>query len=268
MKLAANLTLLYPGLPLAARMAAAREDGFAGVEILFPYDLPPEQLAAQLREHGLALALVNTPLGPAGEKGLACVPGREADFAAALDQALAVCRATGCRIVHAMAGMPPAPAGMDECRATLIGNLQRAAPRAAQAGVTLTLEPLNRADMPGYFYYLPEQAADIIRAVDHPNVGLQFDIYHNLREGLDPHAELRRVLPLVRHVQFAGPDGRHEPDPASPPVAATLRLLAQSGYGGWVGCEYTPRGLASAGLKAWRGAYDAACGSGDATCAS
>ncbi|KAK78194.1 TIM barrel protein, partial [Bordetella bronchiseptica] len=106
MKLAANLTLLYPGLPLAARMAAAREDGFAGVEILFPYDLPPEQLAAQLREHGLALALVNTPLGPAGEKGLACVPGREADFAAALDQALAVCRATGCRIVHAMAGMP------------------------------------------------------------------------------------------------------------------------------------------------------------------
>src|SRR3546814_18606843 len=104
MKLAANLSLLYPGQPLAQRIEAAARDGFAGAEILFPYDLPPAELAALLQAHGMALVLVNTPTGLAGETGLACLPGREADFDAALAQALAVCRATGCRAVHVMAG--------------------------------------------------------------------------------------------------------------------------------------------------------------------
>ncbi|MBO1112421.1 hydroxypyruvate isomerase family protein [Bordetella petrii] len=255
MKLAANLSLLYPGLPLAQRMAEAARDGFAAAEILFPYDLPPAELAALLRAQGLALVLVNTPTG-AGEKGLACLPGREADFDAALAQALAVCRATGCRAVHVMAGRPPAGAAHADCQATLVANLRRAAPLAAQDGITLTLEALNRHDMPGYFYYLPAQAAQIIDQVGHPSVRLQFDFYHCQREGLDLDRELRGALPLVHHVQFAHPQGRHEPDPADPAVARALRTLAGSGYAGWIGCEYLPRADTRAGL-AWRDAYRA-----------
>lgn len=254
MKLAANLSLLYPGQSLAQRAEAAALDGFAGAEILFPYDVPPAELAALLRAHGIALVLVNTPIGPAGEKGLACVPGREAEFDAALAQALAVCRATGCRAVHVMAGHPPAGAAHADCQATLVSNLRRAAPLAAQDGITLTLEALNRHDMPGYFYSQPGQAAQIIAAVGHPSVRLQFDFYHSQREGLDLDRELRAVLPLVHHVQFAHPHGRHEPDPTDPPVAQALRTLASSGYAGWIGCEYLPRADTHAGL-AWRDAY-------------
>ncbi|MCD0505165.1 hydroxypyruvate isomerase family protein [Bordetella petrii] len=256
MKLAANLSLLYPGLPLAQRMAAAARDGFAGAEILFPYDLAPAELAAMLRDHGLELVLVNTPPGAAGEKGLACLPGREADFGAALQRALQVCDATGCRMIHTMAGVPPAGTVPSASRATLIGNLRSAARPAQQAGVTLTLEALNRADVPGYFYHRPDQAADIINTVGHDTIGLQFDLYHTQRENLDLHAALQSVLPLVRHVQFACADGRHEPDPADPAVAGALRTLANHGYAGWVGCEYIPRGDTSTGL-AWRQAYQA-----------
>ncbi|MBO9356721.1 TIM barrel protein [Bordetella petrii] len=254
MKLAANLSLLYPGLPLARRMQEAARDGFTGVEILFPYDLPPEELAALLQQHGLVLALVNTPVGPDGEKGLACLPGREAEFDAALAQALAVCHATGCRGVHVMAGQPPAGATHAACQATLVDNLQRAVPLAERAGVTLTLEPLNRHDMPGYFYYLPEQAARIIDLVGHPALRLQFDFYHCQREGLDLDRALRAALPQVHHVQFAHPQGRHEPDPTDPAVSQALRTLAHSGYAGWIGCEYRPRADTRAGL-AWREAF-------------
>ncbi len=254
MKLAANLSLLYPGLPLSSRMAAAAQDGFTGIEILFPYDIDAVELARLLDRHTLTLALVNTPLGPEGEKGLACIPGREADFLQAIQTALALCRATGCRIVHAMAGIPGPAIEPSTARHTLIDNLRLAAPLAAQAGVTLTLEALNHHDVPGYCYALPDQAADIIAAVDHDAVRLQFDLYHSQREGLDLPATLGRLLPLVHHVQFAHPDGRHEPDLSDPQVRDALRLLAREGYDGWVGCEYIPKGDTQAGLS-WRNAY-------------
>lgn len=254
MALAANVSLLYAPLAPPERIHAAARDGFAAVEIQFPYDLPPGELARHLREAGVALALVNTPAGAPGEFGLAALPGREADFAKALEQALAVCAATGCALVHVMAGRPPADADAHACRATLLDNLGRAAERARAEGVTLTLEALNRHDVPGYFYHQPHEAAAVVRSLGHAQVGLQFDFYHCQREGLAPAAALARLLPLVRHVQFAHVRGRHEPDPAAPEVAAGLRLLAESGYAGWVGAEYLPRGDTGAGLG-WRTAY-------------
>ncbi|MVW79792.1 hydroxypyruvate isomerase family protein [Bordetella sp. 02P26C-1] len=256
MKLAANLSLLYPGLPMAQRIEAAAQDGFEGVEILAPYDMEPEALAALLRAHGVKLVLINTPLGPNGEKGLASLPGREAEFEAGLRQAFAVCQATGCRAIHVMAGQVPEGGDRAQHEATLIANLRHMAPVAAQAGITLTLEALNRQDVPRYFYYVADQAVEILQAVDHPAVRLQFDFYHSQREKLDLNGTLRRLLPWVHHVQFAHVEGRHEPDPTDPAVAAVLETLVQARYPGWIGCEYTPAGDPHEGLK-WRDAYHA-----------
>ena len=60
--LAANLSLLFPELPLTERVAAARQAGFDGVEIQFPYDTPAEQLASALAAAELPLVLINLPL--------------------------------------------------------------------------------------------------------------------------------------------------------------------------------------------------------------
>lgn len=256
MKLAANLTLLYPGLALPDKAAAAARDGFVGAEILDPYGMKSASLRDLLQQHGLSLALINTPMGRPGEKGTGCLPGRESEFLKGIEQALQVCAATGCRSVHAMAGVPANDMPWEACRDTLVANLQRGAAMAETAGVTLTLEALNRHDAPGYFYYLPAQAAEIIDAVHHACVRLQFDFYHTLREHLDLNQTLRAVLPKVHHVQFAHPDERREPDPSDPAVAAALRTLVSAGYTGWVGCEYRPQGDTSTGL-AWRQAYQA-----------
>lgn len=256
MKLAANLSLLYPDLSLPERMARAAQDGFTGVEILFPYDVKAALLAEQLHSHGLELALINTPLGPDGEKGMACLPGKEAQFLADLERALDVCQATACRSLHVMAGVPPAEADQQACRATLISNLRKATAMAGRRGVTLTLEALNRNDMPGYFYYLPTQVADIISAVQSPAVRLQFDFYHCQREHLDLVPTLHDALPLIHHVQFANPIQRREPNLADHAVRTALLSLQSSGYQGWLGCEYHPQGDTSIGL-AWRETYDA-----------
>ena len=88
---AANLTMLYNEHDFLDRFAAAAADGFEGVEFLFPYAFTAEEIAARLKAHGLQQVLFNAPPGDweAGERGLACLPGREAEFRAVLATALA-----------------------------------------------------------------------------------------------------------------------------------------------------------------------------------
>ncbi|WP_399683731.1 TIM barrel protein, partial [Xenophilus sp.] len=97
-RFAANLSMLYTELPFLERFAAAAADGFEAVEYLFPYDFAPADLAARLRDHGLQQVLFNTPPGDwaAGERGLACLPGREAGFRDAVAKALDYAQALDC----------------------------------------------------------------------------------------------------------------------------------------------------------------------------
>lgn len=116
-RLAANLTMLFNEWPFLDRFEAAARAGFEGVEFLFPYEHPPEAVAGALREAGLSQALFNLPAGDwqAGERGTAALPGREREFALAAEQALDYARASGCRRLHAMAGIPAPGADPGEC---------------------------------------------------------------------------------------------------------------------------------------------------------
>lgn len=250
MRYAANLSLLYPDRPMALRPAAAAADGFEGVEVLFPYDLDAGALRAELDRHGLEAVLINTPPGEAGERGLAAVPGATERFRASLRLALRTAATLGAPRVHTMAGT--VPDGMHRAaRATLVENLRWASDEAAEAGVTLTLEGLNRADMPGYCYATPAEVLEVLAAVDRPNVRLQFDLYHTAKEALPVLAELERAWPWIEHCQIAGPPDRHEPGEGDTELFAAVAWLAERHYDGWLGFEYRPAGDTSAGLR-WR----------------
>ena len=75
---AANVSTMFPDVPVAARFAAARAVGFRAVEYLFPYDESPEEIRGRLRDAGIRIILLNTPLGDAakGERGLAAMADR------------------------------------------------------------------------------------------------------------------------------------------------------------------------------------------------
>lgn len=251
MKLAANLNLLYGSMPEAERFAAAARDGFAGVEVLFPYEQSPQWYVAQLRAHRLQLVLINTPVYPgSGRMGLAAIAGMEQDFRGAFERALGVARVTACPTLHVMAGLVSRDRH-PQARATLLDNLRWAAEEARRAGVVLTLEALNRTDMPAYAYHQPREALEVVRALDTAQVRLQFDLYHAAKEGLDLVSELEHALPYVRHVQIAGAPDRHEPDLSQDKLLDCFELLARRGYTGWIGCEYRPRHSTGVGLV-WR----------------
>lgn len=249
-RFAANLSMMFQEHPFLDRFAAAAEAGFAGVEFLFPYDHPVEAIAERLRRHGLTQALFNLPPGDwaAGERGIASLPGREAEFRDGVATALRYARALGCRTLHCMAGLLP---GEDERAARerlYVESLRHAAEACAAAGVTLLIEPINTRDMPGYLLSHQAQARRLIEAVGAANLRLQLDLYHcQIMEG-DLARHIREFLPIVGHVQIAGVPERHEPDRGEVNYRYLFELLDELGYAGWVGCEYRPKGRTEDGL--------------------
>ena len=253
-RFAANLSLLYPELDFLARFAAAARDGFQAVEYLFPYAWPAAELAARLQAHGLQQVLFNAPPGDwdAGERGLASLPGREAEFRAGFEQALDYAGALHCPRVHVMAGLAPPGADPAVLQATYLNNLRWAAAQAAPQGVTVLIEPINLRDMPGYFLSRQAQAHAVVAEVGAPNLKVQMDLYHcQIMEG-DVAMKLRQYLPTGRvgHLQIAGVPERHEPDTGELNYPYLFALLDALGYDGWVGCEYRPqRGAQASGTS-------------------
>ncbi len=249
-KLAANLSWIYQEVPFLQRFGAAAAHGFRAVEILFPYEAPAADIAAELKKHKLVQALFNLPAGdPAkGGRGVAALPGSEEEFSAALDKALDYARVLECRTVHVMAGMIPPGADTKAMHRTFVSNLKKAADRTAKSGITLVLEPINHRDIPGYFTNTTSQVEAIIKEVGAPHLKLQLDLYHlQVTEG-DLQKRTERLFPLTAHVQIAGNPDRNEPDIGEANHLYLLDVLDRLGYQGYVGLEYKPKTTTAAGL--------------------
>ncbi|ANH66806.1 hydroxypyruvate isomerase family protein [Mitsuaria sp. 7] len=260
-RFAANLSFLYQELPFLDRFEAAARDGFTGVECLFPYDVPASELRARAEGQGLRVVLMNAPAGDwaAGERGLASVEGRGADFRDGIERALAYASTVAVPRVHVLAGLLPAGSDRDAAMARYEERLHWAAARAASAGIGLTIEPINPHDMPGYLLQRQDEAHAIVERLGSVNLKVQMDLYHCERVEGDVVAQVRLYLPTGRvgHCQIAGVPDRHEPDEGSldwrGALAAIDEMAATSGWDGWIGCEYRPRrgavpGGTSAGL--------------------
>jgi 2-dehydrotetronate isomerase len=253
-RFAANLAYLFTERPLIERFAAAAAAGFKAVELQLPYDLSPTAVKAELDRHGLTVLGLNTAPGrlKAGEFGIAAVPGCEQEFAAVFKQALDYVTAIGGCQIHCLAGKVP-PEQRPAAEKVFASNLARAADAAAEMGITLLIEPINPRDRPDYFLTRAEHAADVIARLDRRNVRIQFDFYHAQIVGGDLIRRFEQHFPVVGHVQIAAVPSRHEPDEGEINYPAIFAMLDRLGYGGWIGCEYRPRGRTEDGLGWARG---------------
>ncbi|HXW42043.1 MAG TPA: TIM barrel protein [Xanthobacteraceae bacterium] len=250
-RFAANLGYLFTDRPPLQRFGAAAAAGFAAVELQFPYELAPAAVRAELARYSLTQLGINTP--PSPEFGLAALPGRERDFAAGFTRALDYVTAIGGTAIHCMAGVVPVNA-RPAAEQVFVANISRAAAAAAAADVTLLIEAINPRDRPGYFVSHIEHAADLVGRIDAPNVRLQFDFYHAQIVGGDLIRRFEKYLPAIGHVQIAAVPTRGEPDEGEINYPAVFAALDRLGYGGWIGCEYKPRGRTEDGLG-WARSY-------------
>lgn len=247
-RFAANLTMLFAELPFLDRFEAAREAGFEGVEVLFPYDAPAQETRDRIVLNDLTFVLMNTPPPnwAGGDRGFAAVPGAGDRFRHDFDRCLRYAGVLRPRHIHIMAGIAEGP----EAEAAYLANLAWAAARAPT--MSLTIEPINRVDMPGYFLSDFETAVAILDRVGAPNLALQFDAYHAQRITGDARAAWDRFGARAVHVQIAGHPGRHEPEGGDIDWPAFFAGLDAGGYRGWVSAEYNPKGPTRDGLG-WLG---------------
>jgi hydroxypyruvate isomerase len=255
-RFAANLHYLFNEHSFLDRFAAAADTGFRGVEAQVPYDCPAGALASRLRQNDLEMVLIDTPQGDwdAGERGLAAIPGREAEFRDGIQRAIEYATALDCKCVHVIAGIVPKGADLSAMGRTYLANLAYAAEAFAPYGIAAVIEPINplmgvvqngeqytTLGMRGFFLTRTAQALQAIAAVGHANLYLHLDIYHmQLTEGRLADT-LRETISQLRHVQVSSVPGRNEPDGGEINFPYLFDLIDALGYTGWVGCEYRPR---------------------------
>ena len=255
-KFSANLTMLFTEVDFLDRFERASRAGFKGVECQFPYQWKKEVLAEKLDKHGLELVLHNITAGnfAAGERGIACLPGREGEFQEGVGQAIAYAKALRCPRLNCLVGLTPKDIPAEKVRQTLVANLRFAAAALAKEKISFLVEALNIYDIPGFYLTRTKDVLQLFAEVNHANLWLQYDIYHmQIMEG-NLTKTIQDNLGRISHIQLADNPGRHEPGTGEINFTNLFRFIDEAGYTGWVGCEYKPAGITEEGLK-WAKPY-------------
>jgi hydroxypyruvate isomerase len=250
-KFSANLTMMFNEVDFLDRFERAAKADFRAVEYLFPYGLSKGQLVDQLGQYNLEQALHNLPAGnwQAGERGIACLPGREGEFREGVGLAIEYAKALKCSRLNCLVGKAPQGVPPEKIRQTLVDNLRFAAKALEKEGIQLLIEPLNDQDIPGFYLVHTRDAIRVFEEVDHLNLWLQYDIYHmQIMEGNLTKTILAH-LPRIAHIQLADNPGRHEPGTGEINFANLFRSIDEADYKGWIGCEYIPAGKTEEGLE-------------------
>ncbi|WP_051712090.1 hydroxypyruvate isomerase family protein [Spirillospora albida] len=252
-RFAVNCSILFTGLPLLDRPAAAKAAGFDAVEFWWPWDgrpVPePSEIDAFCRaidEAGVQLIGLNFYAGnmAAGERGVLSDPSRTTEFRESIPPLLEIAERTGVRLSNALYGQRRDDIPIHEQDETATENIAYAARRYAALGGTVLIEPLSRGLNGAY----PLETAEDVRSVldrvrAEPNVKFLFDTFHLATNGDDLRRVIRAHADDIGHVQLADAPGRGRPGTGRLDFAALLKALDEMSYSGWISLEYTEDAL-------------------------
>jgi hydroxypyruvate isomerase len=233
----------YGSIPLEDLCMAGKEFGLKSVELLAPSDFPT------LQKHGMTCALIAAPSGltASGVK----VGGIESAFnriehhdtlLAIYEPLLKASAEVGAKQVICFSGNRAGQSdeqGIENCA---IG-LKRLLPLAEKLGITLVMELLNsKVNHPDYQCDHTAWGVELCKKIGSSNFKLLYDIYHmQIMEG-DVIATIKSNHDFISHYHTAGVPGRHEIDDSQElHYPAIMRAIADTGYKGFVGQEFTPK---------------------------
>ena len=247
----ANLSMMFQEYPFLDRFSAAAKAGFKAVEYVGPYAYTVTEIVMRLQENGLQQVLFNLPAGnwEKGERGIACLPDRKVEFRESVKLAIGFAHELKCPRINCLAGIAPQGASKADLWNTLTDNLNFAAEALAAESIVLLVEPINYFDMPGYVLNTSADGVKAIAACGHPNIKLQYDIYHMQRMEGELATTLTKLMPIIGHIQIADNPGRHEPGTGEINYQFIFDHLRKLKYENWIGCEYKPIGKTEDGLK-------------------
>jgi hydroxypyruvate isomerase len=255
-KFSANLSMLFTDVEFIKRFERAAKAGFKAVEVQFPYEKGKEEVAAELSKNKLEMVLHNTPAGnwAAGERGVAVMPNRVAEFKEGVAKAIDYAKALKCKRINCLVGLTPKDVPADKVRQTVVDNLRWAAGEMQKAGIFLLVEALSTA-VPGFYLMTTKDSLNLIKDVNHPNLYVQYDIFHmQIMEG-NLTKTIRDNIAKIKHIQLADNPGRNEPGTGEINFTNLFKFIDEAGYDGWIGCEYKPGGVTTEAGLGWMKPY-------------
>jgi hydroxypyruvate isomerase len=164
--------MLFGEVELPARFGAAARAGFKAVEVQFPYAWDRLDLRRAAERAGVEVVLINIPGGDPqkGDRGIACLPERVAEFRQGVARAIEYAKALGCRQMNCLAGIAPRDSDPSELRETYVSNLRYAAGELVRAGLTLLIEPISTLAVPGFFLNRSADAFAIVEEAGAENL--------------------------------------------------------------------------------------------------
>jgi hydroxypyruvate isomerase len=184
----------------------------------------------------------------AGERGIACLPGRENEFQEGLGKTIEYAKALKCPRINCLVGLTPKGVPADKVRQTVVKNLKFAAEALQKEGISLLVEALNDKDVPGFYLVRTQDVLKLFEEVKHPNLWLQYDIYHmQVMEG-NLTKTIQENVSRIGHIQLADNPKRNEPGTGEINFTNLFKFIDEAGYTGWIGCEYKPAGVTEDGL--------------------
>jgi hydroxypyruvate isomerase len=244
-RLSACIEMLFRDRPFLERVAAVRSCGLDAIEFWGwrGKDLPA--LAAACEEQGVVVSAFGMDTG-----GPLTAPGDIDALLHGVRASLDAAATVGARTLIVTTGNEQPGVDRAAQRELIVAKLQAAAPMLEDAGVCAVLEPLNvLVDHPGYFLVHSAEALGLVREVGSPNVQLLFDVYHQQISEGNVTRNLLAALPELGHIHIADNPGRHEPGTGELCYSHLFRCLDESGYGGWVGLEFTPSDDAASAIR-------------------
>jgi hydroxypyruvate isomerase len=235
MKFAAHLDTMLGDLSVEDRLRTFSELNIAAAELWCWWDYDLNALVAELKANNLKPSAICTRFISLVDRS--CHDA----YLEGLGETIEASRKIGSKIIISQVGDELPDISRDEQKQALIDGLSRSAKLLEGTDLILAAEPLNLlVDHAGYFLSRSDEAAEIIRAVDSPNVRMLYDIYHQqITEG-DLIRNIRKYADLIAHYHLADHPGRHEPGTGEINYHNVLQAIRDTGYRGYVGLEYWP----------------------------
>ena len=251
----ACIDTLYTELPFLQRLAAAKRDGFDGVDFWEwrPHDLA--QLRAAAEDCGIRIHSFD------GDADFSLVdPAHKARYLDFLGRSLEAARFLGAEslTIHSNAldrngQVIDSYDGLSDTvkLCAMYDTLLDCARMAERSQIRLNLEALNvTTDHPGNFLTTTQMSAEVCRLIGSPWLKILYDVYHmQISEGsLCDH--IAAYCDQIGHVHAADVPGRHEPGTGEINYPRVLEQLERCGYTGCVGFELFPQTDTAAAVQA------------------
>ncbi len=237
---AVNVEMFWNQLPFLDRLRKVKEAGFSHYEF-WPWRNKDLDAIKSLNEE-LGLHTVQFSASPKRFDQGITDPNRNAEFVEDIKAAVEMARKLGVTKLTVVAGEETPGYSRDQQTSAVIEALKAGARIVEPAGITLNLEPLNvLVDHPRQLVVTSEHAAQILRAVNSPNVKMLFDVYHQQISEGNLTGNIREYKDLIGYFQIADHPGRHEPGTGEIQYAQILRVIHDVGYQGAIGLELSPK---------------------------